>query len=502
MRLSEVIAGTGARQVGGTQGDPEIARVTCDSRQAGPGALFFALAGVNADGARFAREAVEKGAVAVVSEGPLAALGEPAALLQAEAPRRAMALAAANFFGRPARALTMLGVSGTNGKTTTAYLAEAMLAAAGERPGVVGTVSYRFGGRELPAPNTTPESTRLQELLAQMRDAGTTSVAMEVSSHALAQERAFGIAFTSAAFTNLTRDHLDYHGDMESYFAAKRRLFLELLSGVATVNADDPYGVRLLDELTREGRVAWGFSARGQSAEIYSPDARFGIEGIEGTLVTPRGQAAFGSRLVGAHNLENILAATGLLLGAGFELESVVQGLAALENVPGRLERVSSRGLHLFVDYAHTDDALAHALAALRPLTAGRLLCVFGCGGDRDKGKRPLMGAAAAKGADLVVVTSDNPRTEEPQSIIDQILPGLAEAGAHRLAFEEARGGARGFLVESDRRQAIELAVSLAREGDVVLLAGKGHEDYQIVGTTKQHFDDREEARRALGVSP
>jgi UDP-N-acetylmuramoyl-L-alanyl-D-glutamate--2,6-diaminopimelate ligase len=496
MKLSQVIAGTEARQVGAAKGDPEIARVTCDSRQVCPGALFFALSGAKADGARFAREAVERGAAAVVAEKPIEGLGEKAIALQAAHPRRAMALAAANFFGRPSRAMTMLGVTGTNGKTTTSYLAESMLAAAGEKPGVVGTVSYGFAGREEPAPNTTPESTALQELLARMRDAGTTTVAMEVSSHALAQDRAWGIAFTSAAFTNLTRDHLDYHGDMESYFAAKRRLFVELCSGPATVNADDPHGVRLLDELTREGRVAWGFSARGQSADLYSPDARFSISGIEGTLVTPRGSGHFSSRLVGGHNLENILTAAGLVLGAGFELDAVLRGIADLQNVPGRLERVSGGGVEVFVDYAHTDDALDRALAALRPLTHGRLICVFGCGGDRDKGKRPLMGAAAVRGADLAIVTSDNPRTEQPAAIIEQILPGLS--GSARLSLAQAKAGEHGFMVEQDRRSAIDLAIGLAKPGDVVLLAGKGHEDYQIVGTVKHHFDDREEARRAL----
>ncbi len=401
-----------------------------------------------------------------------------------------MATAAANFWGRPANAMSLLGVTGTNGKTTTTYLVEAMLAAAGERPGVVGTVNYRFAGREVPAPNTTPESTALQELLAQMKDAGTTSVVMEVSSHALAQDRVHGLSYTSAAFTNLTRDHLDYHGDMEGYFAAKRRLFFELLAGPATVNADDPFGLRLLDELGREGRTAWGFSSRGTVADLHVRDAVTTIDGMSGTLVTPRGEAPFRTALVGGHNLENILTATGLVLGAAFDLKDVLRGIEALENVPGRLERVSARGINVFVDYAHSDDALARALAALRPLTKGRLITMFGCGGDRDQGKRPLMGEAAARGSDIVVVTSDNPRTEDAQAIIEAILPGVA------------RGGVREQHVEADRRKAIDLAIGLARPGDVVLLAGKGHEDYQIVGTTKHHFDDREEARRALGVTP
>ncbi|MBI5546453.1 MAG: UDP-N-acetylmuramoyl-L-alanyl-D-glutamate--2,6-diaminopimelate ligase [Deltaproteobacteria bacterium] len=486
MKLSEVIAGMEAKRVSGPQGDPEIARVTCDSRQVVPGSLFFALSGAKSDGARFVHDAVAKGARAVVCEKPVEGLA--AKLLEVGNGRRAMAVAAANFFGRPANAMTLLGVTGTNGKTTTTYLVESILAAAGEAPGVVGTVSYRFAGQEIPAPNTTPESTVLQELLARMREASTTAVVMEVSSHALAQERVHGLSFTSCAFTNLTRDHLDYHHDMESYFAAKRRLFIELCAGPATVNGDDPWGKKLLDELGREGRTAWGFSASGV-ADLYVRDPRVGIEGMQGTLVTPRGEAPFTTRLVGAHNLENILTASGLALGAAFDLSAVIKGIEALANVPGRLERVSGRGIHLFVDYAHSDDALTRALAALRPLTKGRLLVVFGCGGDRDQGKRPLMGEAAGKGSDLAIVTSDNPRTEDPQAIIEAILPGLARAGG-----KEHR-------VEPDRRKAIELAISLAKPGDVLLLAGKGHEDYQIIGTEKRPFDDREEARRALGVT-
>ncbi len=499
MKLSEVMAGVEARRVAGPGQDPDIAAVTCDSREVVPGALFFALAGAKADGAQFAKAAAERGAAAVASEKPIEGLPESVAQVQVRSGRQAMAVAAANFFGRPGSEMTLLGVTGTNGKTTVTYLVEAMLEAAGEVPGVVGTVSYRYAGKTLPAPNTTPESTALQALLSRMRDAGTTAVTLEVSSHALAQERAHGLSFTSAAFTNLTRDHLDYHQTLEDYFQAKRKLLVELCSGPCVVNADDAHGQRLLDELAREGRTAWGFSASGRAAELTVRDLRLSLEGFAGQLVTPRGEAPVKSALVGAHNVENLLAAAGLLLGAGFPLDAVIQGAAALSCVPGRLERVSGRGVSAFVDYAHTDDALVHALGALRPLTAGRLLCVFGCGGDRDKGKRPMMGEAAARGADLAVVTSDNPRTESPAAILEQILPGLANAGARRLTPAEALGGAKGFLVEPDRRKAIALAASLAKPGDALLIAGKGHEDYQIIGDVKHPFDDREEARRVLG---
>jgi UDP-N-acetylmuramoyl-L-alanyl-D-glutamate--2,6-diaminopimelate ligase len=499
VKLSEVMAGAGASRIAGPDEDRAIAAVTCDSREVVPGALFFALAGAKADGARFAQDAFERGAVAIASERPIPGLSAQVAQLEVSSGRRAMAIAAANFFGRPGDSMTLLGVTGTNGKTTTSYLVEAMLAGAGEKPGVVGTVSYRFAGTSAPAPNTTPESTALQALLARMRDAGTTAVVLEVSSHALAQERVHGLSFTSAAFTNLTRDHLDYHRDMESYFQVKRKLLVEQCAGPAVINADDAHGQRLLDELCREGRTAWGFSTSGRAADLAVREGAQSLEGIHGVLVTPRGEAAFTSPLVGGHNVENLLTATGLMLGAGFGLEAVVRGAAALGCVPGRLERVSRRGVHAFVDYAHTDDALTRALGALRPLVSGRLLCLFGCGGDRDMGKRPLMGEAAARGAELVVVTSDNPRTEDPEAIIAQILPGLARAGARSLNLSQARGGAPGFLVEADRRLAIELAASLARRGDALLIAGKGHEDYQVVGTEKRPFDDREEVRRALG---
>lgn len=498
MKLSEVMEGAEARWIAGPR-DVDVALVTCDSREVVPGALFFALPGAKADGARFAQAAAERGAAAVASEKPIAGLPESVVQFQVRSGRRAMAVAAANFFGRPAAAMTLLGVTGTNGKTTVTYLVEAMLQAAGERSGVVGTVNYRYAGKSVPAPNTTPESTALQALLARMYDAGTRAVALEVSSHALAQERAHGLSFTSAAFTNLTRDHLDYHRSVEEYFQAKRKLLVELCAGPCVVNADDVHGQRLLDELSREGRTAWGFSANGRAADLTVRDLRLSLEGFSGVLATPRGEAPVKSALVGAHNVENLLAAAGLMLGAGFELDAVVRGAAALSCVPGRLERVIGRGVNAFVDYAHTDDALSRALAALRPLTQGKLLCVFGCGGDRDQGKRPLMGEAAARGADLVVVTSDNPRGEDPEAIIEQILPGLAKAGARRLMPGDARGGAKGFVVEPDRRRAIELAASAARPGDALLIAGKGHENYQIVGGEKRPFDDREEARRALG---
>ncbi len=496
MKLSLLMAKEDARALSGDAEAREVTSVVCDSRAARPGSLFFALHGVRAEGLDYVEQAVRAGAVAVVSEAPPPAAPTLSSIpwLRVGNARRALAFAAARIHGRPANALVLLGVTGTNGKTTTTAIAEAMLEACGERPGVVGTNGYRFAGRQLPATHTTPDPCALHALFAQMREAGTSAVAMEVSSHALAQERVHGLSFASAAFTNLTRDHLDYHGDMERYFDAKRRLFLDHCAGPATVNALDPFGRRLMDELLREGRTVWGFAGEGSEAELHLRDLSCTIDGLEGLLVTPMGEAPFRSRLIGRHNAENLLAATGLLLGAGYELRSFVPGIEALRAVPGRLERATERGPAVFVDYAHTNDALARALAALRPLTSSRLLLVFGCGGERDKGKRPLMGRAAAA-SELCIVTSDNPRSEAPMAIIEEIVPGLREQGMRELSLAEAREGARGFLIEPDRREALRLCAALAGAKDTVLVAGKGHETTQTIGEEVRPFDDRAEAR-------
>lgn len=497
MRLSKVIQGTGA--TGDLGSDPEVLRVTGDSREVAPGSLFFALPGVKADGHAFAAEAARRGAVAVVAERKVDCA--PSRLLLAPSSRRAMAVAAANFFDRPGDALKLASVTGTNGKTTVTYLVEACARAAGLPIGVMGTVTHRFPGVVRPASHTTPESTTIQALLAEMRDAGARAAMLEVSSHALSQERVAGMRFAVAGFTNLTRDHLDYHGDMEGYFAAKRRLFTEHLApdGTAVVNAQDPWGARLADQLG-PGRRLWRYGTRTEDA-LRPLSLRSGLDGIEARVVTPAGELELRSPLVGGHNVENLLCAAGIALALGLPRDAVARGLSECPGAPGRLERISAHGVNVFVDYAHTDDALTRALAALRALSPRRLLCVFGCGGDRDPGKRPLMGLAAGRGADLAVVTSDNPRSEPPDAIIAEILPGLAQAGVAPVDRPGARRGDRGFLVEPDRRAAIRLAVEAAREGDAILIAGKGHEDYQLVGTERRHFDDREEARAALGVA-
>jgi UDP-N-acetylmuramoyl-L-alanyl-D-glutamate--2,6-diaminopimelate ligase len=498
MKLSRLIAAAGGAGSPGT--DPEVTLVTGDSRSVRPGALFFCLKGVRADGHDFARAAVRAGAVAVVAERPVDC--SPAPLVLVADARRAMALAAAAFHGRPGDRLVLGGVTGTKGKTTVTYLAEACAQSAGLPVGVVGTVAWRYPGQSRPASHTTPESTELQALLAEMVGAGTRMALLEVSSHALAQRRVAGLAFRAAAFTNLSRDHFDYHAGFEDYFAAKRLLFTEHMAegGVAVVNADDARGRELADGLRRAGQRVWRFGS-GDDLELRPRRARIGLAGIEATISTPSGELEVRSPLVGAHNLENLLCAAGLALGLGLPLEAIARGLSGSAGAPGRLERIEARGISAFVDYAHTDEALAKALAALRALAPRRLLVVFGCGGDRDRGKRPLMGLAAGRGADLAVVTSDNPRGEEPEAIIAAILPGVEEAGLPRLTPELAREGARGYVALTDRREAIALAFAAARPGDAVLIAGKGHEDTQIVGAERRHFDDREEARRALGIA-
>ncbi len=497
MKLSHLIGAAGATSPQG--GDPEITLVTGDSRAVRTGAAFFCLPGTRADGHDYAAAAARAGAVAVVASRPVDCA--PALLVLVPDPRRAMALAAAAFHGRPGDRLLLGGVTGTKGKTTVTYLAEACAQAAGLPVGVVGTVTWRYPGHSRPASHTTPESTDLQALLAEMVAAGTRVALLEVSSHALAQRRVAGLSFGAAAFTNLSRDHFDYHTGFEDYFAAKRLLFEEHLSpaGIAVVNAGDARGAELAEALRRSGRTVWRFGEG--DLDLSARRVRMGLHGIEAALSTPSGEIAVASPLVGAHNLENLLCAAGLALALGVPAGAVAAGLSRSAGAPGRLERIEARGIAAFVDYAHTDDALAKALSALRALGPRRLLAVFGCGGDRDRGKRPLMGLAAGRGADLVVVTSDNPRSEDPDAIIGAVIPGVEQAGLRRLTPALARQGATGYVVLPDRREAIALALEAARPGDAVLIAGKGHEDYQIVGAERRHFDDREEARRALGLT-
>jgi len=509
-RLSELMAGFEPGEVRG-DASAEIRGVTYDSRRVEIGFLFAALPGTRADGRTFVPQALERGAAAVLCAPPAPeGIPESVAVVLVDDPRTALGLAAAAFHGHPARELAVVGVTGTNGKTTVAYLIEAMGTAAMRSVGVTGTVSYRFGATLEPASVTTPESADLQAIYARMLRSKIDIVVSEVSSHALAQNRVAGVDFSVAAFTNLSQDHLDYHGDLDSYAAAKQRLFTQYLAASrgparAVFCVDDETGTRFAEEydgemLTCSGRV-------GGTADVAPTQASFSTAGIDAVLATPAGEVPIRSMLLGQPNLQNLAVATAVALALELPVEAIKTG-ALTTQVPGRLQRVDGGppNLTVLVDYAHTPAAIDIALAAMRPLTEGRLIAVFGCGGDRDRGKRRLMGEAAGRRADLVVVTSDNPRTEEPQAIIEQITPGLDGLGVPRVAVEtletgrggESAGIAGGYVVIPDRREAIRAAVSRAQPGDVVAILGKGHEDYQIHGTTKVHFDDREEAQLAL----
>ncbi len=502
MLLSDLIQTVSPLSISGGS-DREIQGLYYDSRMVEPGGLFFALKGVAVDGHRYIDAAIERGAVAVVLEEPGYVHNAVPCVLVRDA-RHAMAHMSARFYGNPTSAIPLIGITGTNGKTTTTYLVEAILESAGYPPAVLGTVSYRFGEIVFPASHTTPESSDLQGLLRRLVDLGAASVVMEVSSHALEQRRIDGCCFDVGVFTNLTRDHLDYHGSMENYLEAKLRLFRELLSPTpgkpcrkAVINMDDEHGPTVAESAACPV-ITFGVEYAG---DLKAVDVHSSVSGITGILVTPKGDIPFASRLVGRFNLSNILAAASVGYALDLPLESIRAGIDGHCTVPGRLEKVdNSRGISVFVDYAHTGDALENVLQTLNGLKGGRIITVFGCGGDRDRGKRPIMGEVAGTLSDLAVVTSDNPRTEEPNAIIGEIKEGLTHLGVREYAVSDLLTGfaEKGYVVIPDRREAIRLAIRVAKVGDIVLLAGKGHEDYQIVGTVKHHFDDREEAAAAL----
>ena len=470
----------------------QVSGIAYDSRRAAPGSVFVALRGQQADGAAFAPQAVARGAVLVVAETPPPA-GSSAPWIVVNDARLALALLADRFFGHPSGELSLVGITGTNGKTTTAYLLRSIFEAAGQRCGLLGTVTYGIGREERSATRTTPEAPDLQAMLREMVDRGCSAAAMEVSSHALAQRRVDGTRFAAGVFTNLTRDHLDFHGDMETYAAAKRRLFELLPPGApAIVNADDPRGASLA-----ANRRALTYAVH-RAADVTPAALSLSLEGLEFDATTPAGTLRLRSRLVGQPNVYNILAAAATGVALELPLEAIEQGVAALAGVPGRFELVSAgdEDVAAVVDYAHTDDALKNLLETARSLAPRRVITVFGCGGDRDRTKRPLMGAVASRMSDVVVVTSDNPRSEDPGAIIDEILRGIPGG------VQEERRPARGSQVLRvvDRRAAIERAVDLAEPGDLVVIAGKGHEKTQTIGDRTVRFDDVDVAREALAA--
>ena len=483
--------------------DREVLDIVYDSRKVRPGSLFVAVRGFHSDGHLFILQAVKQGAVAVVTErhsSTAAATGTPQIVI--EDSRRALALLANAFYGHPSQKLALIGITGTNGKTTTSYLVKAIIEAAGGVSGLIGTIDYRVGDNVYPAPNTTPESLDLQRLLAEMVGLGATHCVIEVSSHALELGRTLGCAFAAAAFTNLTQDHLDFHGTMDAYFRAKLLLFSGLQpERSAVVNLDDARAGEII-KATKAQIITTGMTDR---ADIQPAGAiQHGIRGLSFEVTTPSGTVRVESPLVGRHNVHNILTAVGIGTALGFSAEAISRGIKNMKAVPGRMEKVDEgQSYGVVVDYAHTEDALDRLLETVRELASSRIITVFGCGGDRDRTKRPKMGAAAIRGSDVVIVTSDNPRTEDPLSIIEEVEQGMTEG--MRIPSPDAApdpvGGRTPYSVIPDRQVAVATAIGMAKPGDVVVLAGKGHEDYQIIGNTKIHYDDREVAREEIRKS-
>jgi len=473
MKLADLLRDVPVREV--RSAGVEISSVTPDSRMVSEGALFAAIPGTAKDGSEFIPQALEKGAAAIVAQdGDVDVLVDDA--------RAALALIAANFHGRPAEKLSLVGVTGTSGKTTTARMLESVFDAGGEPVGLIGTIEYRAGDERLLADRTTPDAVVLQEWFAKMVAAGVKHAVMEVSSHALALKRTHGVHFAAAVFTNLSREHFDFHKDFEDYFAAKRILFdqIDRTRQTAVVNIDDEYGRRLAGEL---GANAMTF---GRTAGDIHPadDLTISVDGLHCTLVTPRGDVRLESKLLGLPNLYNWMGAIGAALVVGIPTDQIEAGIRNLTSVRGRFERVGDARPTVIVDYAHKPDALEKLLHAVRDIARERRVSiVFGCGGNRDRGKRPQMGEIASRLADAVVVTSDNPRGEDPQAIIDEIMRGIAAQNA---------------IAIRDRREAIARTIEEAGEDDVIVIAGKGHEPYQIIGDRVTHFDDREEAEFAL----
>jgi len=481
-------------------GNADVSGVEYDSRRVKPGCVFVAMRGETSDGNRCIDQAIQAGAVAVVTDSSTEKPREGVAWAVVPHGRRALARLSANFYKRPAERIAITGITGTNGKSTTAFLLEAILAAAERKSALIGTIEYHVVGRVCPAPHTTPEALELARIFNEALGLGATEVVMEVSSHALVQERVFGIPFDVAVFTNLTRDHLDYHKTMEEYFAAKCVLFEGCGTDaprVAVTDLDDEHGAKLAEFSRKRGStvLTYGWERgdfRAENVEISPRGTRF-------DLITPRENIAVFSPLIGRVNVYNILAAVAAGHARECDAQAIARGVETLTHVPGRFERVDcGQPFTVVVDYAHTDDALRNLTALARGFVSpdgskgrgvkGRVLTVFGCGGDRDRTKRPLMGEAAGRGSDFVVLTSDNPRSEDPLAIINDALVGLQKTGVK-------------YCVEPDRRKAIALAISEARPGDIVLLAGKGHEKVQVTREGARPFDDVEVAREAMGAA-
>ncbi|MDF7807936.1 UDP-N-acetylmuramoyl-L-alanyl-D-glutamate--2,6-diaminopimelate ligase [Pontiellaceae bacterium B12219] len=481
MKLSTLIEGVPILGKNGSK-DPEVLGIAYDSRVVKPGDLFVAVAGHQVDGSVFITQAVSNGAVAVVSENDLN-LGSGVVHLQVEHSRRALAEIANMYFGDLSRTMSVIGITGTNGKTTTSYMIRDLLRAGGRMPGLLGTVAYEIGNRSIPAARTTPEALDIHSMFQQMKKAGCDSVVMEVSSHAIALHRVHGMEFKISVFTNLTQDHLDFHNDMDTYFNVKAKLFQTLErthDHAAVINIDDPWGRKLIDEKNLQADiVSYGFHER---AMVFASDAKVSADGTRFSVSTPWGAADVHLKLLGRFNIHNALAALSAGALCGIDLPTMVRALEQIPSIPGRLELVKNRkGKSIFVDYAHTDDALKNVLTTLREICKGNLLVVFGCGGNRDQGKRFKMGRVAAELADFSIITSDNPRNEEPAVIAADIVEGFDNEDQ--------------FEVVLDRRDAIKKGIRMMGRKDVLLVAGKGHETYQEFKGTVVPFDDRETVR-------
>jgi UDP-N-acetylmuramoyl-L-alanyl-D-glutamate--2,6-diaminopimelate ligase len=484
-KLSEVLQGVETALPAGAS-SLEIRQVACDSRKVQPGALFFALHGAKADGNKFIQDAFKRGAVAIASEEPApGTIPAGVTWIQIREARKALAISAANFLGHPATALKLVAVTGTNGKTTTTSVVDAIVKASGAKTGLFGTIAYHTPLGDYPAPNTTPESVDLQGFFAEIRDAGGTYAVLEASSHSLAMDRLWGCHFQAAVFTNLTREHMDFHKTFEDYFAAKKKLFEGTGAGapdVAVLNADDEFDKRLAGLAKKT--VTYGLESH---ADITTKKFQLAFDGLAFTAHTPNGNVQVVSRLVGRINVYNLLAAIGAAQALGLSNDVIESGIRNLESVSGRFQRIDlGQPFLVIVDYAHTDDALENLIRTARELNhKGRIITLFGCGGEKDRTKRPVMGEVTGRLSDLTILSSDNPRSEDPLKIISDIIVGLQKTAGK-------------YLIEPDREKAIGMAMEEARSGDIVLLAGKGHENYQILADRTFTFDDREMARRAL----
>jgi UDP-N-acetylmuramoyl-L-alanyl-D-glutamate--2,6-diaminopimelate ligase len=500
MRLSQLMRGIETLSLSG-RADGDVASVCYDSRKCCRGSLFVAISGIRVDGHAFIADAIHRGANVVVHEkefAPVAGVNS----VRVRDSRRVLGNLGRNYFGDPSASLCLIAVVGTNGKTTVTYLLESILKAAGYGVGVLGTVNYRYGGNSFPAPNTTPESFEMQRILREMKDHGITHCVTEVSSHAIDLGRVDDCAFDLGIFTNLSQDHLDYHLTMENYFQAKKRFFHEVLPAGEKkrpqrmiVNADDPWGQRILHEVAGE-RITYGIES---PCNLIASPFRLSLTGVEATLCFEGERIVVSSSLLGRFNLYNMMAAAAAALALGIPGKFIEEGIETLSHVPGRLEKVSIEGQpSVFVDYAHTDDALRRVLQNLITFRTGRVITVFGCGGDRDRGKRPLMGEAATTLSNLTILTSDNPRTEDALEIIREIETGIRTEKMINIDDFTRSSGERGYLILPDRKEAIAAAIRTASQSDIVLIAGKGHEDYQIIGMEKFPFDDRVIAREEL----